>query len=953
MTLTDAPKGRSNRIAIAGLSGVGLIITSIAAYSAWVKPALRIEAPDGDRYLEISDRGAIGVGSGATPFGNTGDCLKSGGGSGNQMTFGTCGSGGGGTSVNTGAILNAGNDRFVNVSGDTMTGRLTIDLTAGLVGLNVVEMASGAIVHGHKTLSSSGTLVFEGAASGASLYVATSIQGSGLTDCDAAAQTLNWDASTGRFSCGTDQDTDTNTTYTAGKGLGLTSTSFSLNSTITGALVSFTTVSGALVKAVNTVASSGTLVWEGAGSGSSLYLGTSLNGAGLSTCSGGNKLLWSGGRFSCAADVDTNTTYTAGQNLGLNGTAFSLNTTITGSVARGFTTISGALVRANTLASSGSLVWEGSASGATLYVATSINGSGLTDCDLATQTLAWDSTSGRFSCGTDSDTTYTAGQGLTLTSTSFKVNGTLTGTLLEFDTVSGALVWANTLRSSGSLVWEGAGSGSSLYVATSIRGSGLSDCDTAGTSKLLWDTTSGRFSCGTDTDTDTNTTYTAGQGLQLLSTSFRLADTVSGSLLEFQTVSGSLVWGNTLRSSGSVVWEGSASGATLYAATSIKGSGLVDCDTAATSKLLYDLATGRFSCGTDQSGAGTDLTRETPSGSINGSNVTFTLSTTPVAGSEVLFLNGQLQEQGASSDYTISGDTITFADAPPSGSVLTAIFGLSGDVSPVYTAGQGLSLISTMFRLNSTVTGSVVQALNSLASSGSLSGKGTATGAALNAAGGQFLLSQSGSFIWNEAGRALDFRLEGDTIDALFVLDGSADRIGIGTRTPDTTLDVVGTISGSVVTANTLRSSGSIVAEGTISGAYLTVTEVSPRHMAAELFASGSAVTTGSGKIHFFIPPTMSGWDVVAAQAKVNTAGTTNTMTIQVTNNSKGNRKLFTGSGVSVDSAEKGSETALRSYIINTSNDDVGGYDVLSVDVTRIHSTAAKGLYFLLTLRKP
>ena len=55
---------------------------------------------------------------------------------------------------------------------------------------------------------------------------------------------------------------------------------------------------------------------------------------------------------------------------------------------------------------------------------------------------------------------------------------------------------------------------------------------------------------------------------------------------------------DTLRASGSFLATGTVSGARLY------GMGLTDCDTGATSKLLWDATTGRFSCGTDQTGAG-------------------------------------------------------------------------------------------------------------------------------------------------------------------------------------------------------------------------------------------------------------------------------------------------------------------------------------------------------------
>lgn len=51
---------------------------------------------------------------------------------------------------------------------------------------------------------------------------------------------------------------------------------------------------------------------------------------------------------------------------------------------------------------------------------------------------------------------------------------------------------------------------------------------------------------------------------------------------------------------------------------------------------------------------------ETPSGSINGSNDTFTLANTPIAATEQIFLNGELKREGAGKDYIISGNSITY-----------------------------------------------------------------------------------------------------------------------------------------------------------------------------------------------------------------------------------------------------------------------------------------------------
>lgn len=62
--------------------------------------------------------------------------------------------------------------------------------------------------------------------------------------------------------------------------------------------------------------------------------------------------------------------------------------------------------------------------------------------------------------------------------------------------------------------------------------------------------------------------------------------------------------------------------------------------------------------------------KETPSGSINGSNTAFTLANTPTAGSEHVYLNGLLLESGSGNDYEISGANITMTTAPLTGEKL-------------------------------------------------------------------------------------------------------------------------------------------------------------------------------------------------------------------------------------------------------------------------------------------
>lgn len=74
--------------------------------------------------------------------------------------------------------------------------------------------------------------------------------------------------------------------------------------------------------------------------------------------------------------------------------------------------------------------------------------------------------------------------------------------------------------------------------------------------------------------------------------------------------------------------------------------------------------------GTDYVNNANFVIRETPSGSVNSSNTTFTLANTPTAGTEQVYLNGMLQEPGAGNDYTISGGTITYLTAPVTGDKL-------------------------------------------------------------------------------------------------------------------------------------------------------------------------------------------------------------------------------------------------------------------------------------------
>jgi hypothetical protein len=68
------------------------------------------------------------------------------------------------------------------------------------------------------------------------------------------------------------------------------------------------------------------------------------------------------------------------------------------------------------------------------------------------------------------------------------------------------------------------------------------------------------------------------------------------------------------------------------------------------------------------------VNKETPSGSINGINTTYALTHPPTPGSDHLYLNGILIDDGSSTDYSISSSIITFSEPLLNGSKLLCTY---------------------------------------------------------------------------------------------------------------------------------------------------------------------------------------------------------------------------------------------------------------------------------------
>ncbi|MBI5793571.1 hypothetical protein HZA87_00580 [Candidatus Uhrbacteria bacterium] len=331
--------------------------------------------------------------------------------------------------------------------------------------------------------------------------------------------------------------------------------------------------------------------------------GSTINGFGLpySGCTDSNKLLWNNatGKFSCSADLTGGggAVFGSGQviTIGDNRYVRTAGGTMTGNI----------IVRA---AISGTTLRIG-AGGTDIHGALTASGNVRTDGDL---TLNDDRSAG------DTTLTFgnvTANQTLKFInstqqkfqfSTRLSVLGTVSGSSLNVDrnatvggtfAVSGVTLIRGATSISGALMLEGNLTGST------INGFGLPYSGCTGSNKLLWNNATGKFSCSADLTGGGGTVFGSGQVITIGDNRYvrTAGGTMTGNLIVRALASGSVVHASSqLRSSGSLIVEGNMSGAT------IEGANLKDCDTAATSKLLWDVTTKKFSCGTDQTGGGSN-----------------------------------------------------------------------------------------------------------------------------------------------------------------------------------------------------------------------------------------------------------------------------------------------------------------------------------------------------------
>ncbi len=334
-----------------------------------------------------------------------------------------------------------------------------------------------------------------------------------------------------------------------------------------------------------------------------------------------------------------------------------------------------------------------------------------------------------------------------------------------------------------------------------------------------------------------------GQRLYYDRTNLRFQFTRSLAVAGDVTATGSITAAGTL-SGKSLIISGAASisGATLFRTTvttkgafsgaSLYGAGLGDCANTTTSKIVYNPATGKFICATDQTGGGGGLSFTTASGVFvnqGGDTMTGQLTIRPTAGNAGIGLNVAATMSG--NMLRVSNNATVHGSLTSSGAIRTD----SG-----VTLNDSALAQDAILNFGNSVAGQTIKfahASQTFRFSRGISVPGTISGTTL-------VIDKNGSF--SGALRVLGNGLfDGGTL----FIDSANNQVSVNRSSgPKATFETVGVISGaSLIVSGASSFSGAalfrttVQTKGTFSGQTLRV--------------SGNADVTGilsaSGAVHF------------------------------------------------------------------------------------------------------
>lgn len=536
--------------------------------------------------------------------------------------------------------------------------------------------------------------------------------------------------------------------YTNLAGTGLSFSSGTLASVLGNTIDSAEIVDGAIATLdIATGAITSGLILDGTITSGDIADGTiSLGKLGQNGCSASQIIKWDGTAWVCATDIDTdtNTTYTAGSGLSLVGTTFSLDTsqannwtglqTFSNDVMIGGTTYSdlagtGLMVNSGTLATTlgttidsseiidGTIVASDLADGTLTLAKVGQNGCA------TNQIIKWSGSS--WTCATDVDTdtntTYSAGSGLSLSGTTFLLDGTsanawsglqtfngglalggntytnLVGTGMSFTTGTLSSVLGTSIDSSeitdgtintgdiatsaitANLILDGTITAADIADGTlTLQKLGQNSCSSG--QIIKWNGTA--WACAADIDTDTNTTYSAGSGLSLTGTTFSLSlATGSGLVIS----GGALSLLNTCTNGQYLAWNSSS----------------WSCTSVAAAPNLFQVVAG------DSGSATADATSDTIT-LVGGNGLTSTAADTPdtvtfnvdlASGSGLAFSSGALTLQSCTDGQILKRVSGAWACAADNADLLAAAYKqqlagadnvtIATSLTPLLTNGSG------------------------------------------------------------------------------------------------------------------------------------------------------------------------------------------------------------------------------------------------------------------------
>lgn len=210
----------------------------------------------------------------------------------------------------------------------------------------------------------------------------------------------------------------------------------------------------------------------------------------------------------------------------------------------------------------------------------------------------------------------------------------------------------------------------------------------------------------------------------------------------------------------------------------------------------------------------------------------------------------------------------------------------------------------------------------------------------------RFVFNTAGTIVTTGADLQVTSANVGTNADSVPTLSSTSTFTNKTLTSPVLNTGVSGTALADASGVNTGTSTTTLVTPDALAGSY-----AGTKSVVLDVVEASTDVTTGDNKYSIVMPSSVNGMDLVAAHARVFTAGTTGTTDIQIHNVTDAVDVLSTK--ITIDSGETTSYTAATAPVINTSNDAVATGDIWRVDVDAVSTTEPLGLQVILEFRLP